>query len=84
VKLRFPQFFITKILKGIGALQIPRAMYGLRFDSLRFITMIRDSGTEVHFWTINNPQEMLELTTRGATGIVSDVSELAVQTLRKA
>jgi hypothetical protein len=27
---------------------------------------------------------MLELTRRGATGIVSDVSELAVQTLRKA
>ncbi|MEN9971243.1 MAG: hypothetical protein RL146_544 [Actinomycetota bacterium] len=84
VKLRLPQFFITKTLKGIGALQIPRAMYGLRFDSLRFITMIRNSGTEVHFWTINNPQEMLELTRRGATGIVSDVSELAVQTLRKA
>jgi glycerophosphoryl diester phosphodiesterase len=84
VKLRFPQFFITKILKGIGALQIPRAMYGLHFDSLRFITNIRNSGTEVHFWTINNPQEMLELTRRGATGIVSDVSELAVQTLRKA
>jgi hypothetical protein len=27
---------------------------------------------------------MLELTALGATGIVSDVSELAVQTLRKA
>ncbi len=84
VKLRFPQFVIKKFLKGIGALQIPKAMYGLRFDSLRFIKMIRNSGTEVHFWTINNPQEMLELTRRGATGIVSDVSELAVQTLRKA
>ena len=84
VKLRLPQSFINNILKGIGALQIPRAMYGLRFDSLRFITKIRNSGTEVHYWTINNPQEMLELTRRGATGIVSDVSELAVQTLRKA
>jgi glycerophosphoryl diester phosphodiesterase len=84
VKLRFPQFFITNILKGIGALQIPRSMYGLRFDSPRFIQKIRNSGTEVHYWTINNPQEMLELTRRGATGIVSDVSELAVQTLRKA
>ena len=84
VKLRLPQSFINNTLRGIGALQIPRAMYGLRFDSLRFITKIQNSGTEVHYWTINNPQEMVELTRRGATGIVSDVSELAVQTLRKA
>jgi glycerophosphoryl diester phosphodiesterase len=42
------------------------------------------TGTKLHYWTINNPQEMLELTMRGATGIVSDMSELAVQTLRKA
>ena len=82
--LRLPRVLISKRLNGIGALQIPRAMYGIRFDSASFINKIRSTGTEVHYWTINNPQEMLELTRRGATGIVSDVSELAVQTLRKA
>jgi glycerophosphoryl diester phosphodiesterase len=82
--LGLPQQFFDKKLHGIGALQIPRSMYGIKFDSRSFISKIRKTGTEVHYWTINNPQEMLELTRRGATGIVSDVSELAVETLRKA
>jgi glycerophosphoryl diester phosphodiesterase len=59
-------------------------MYGIKLDSKSFIRKVRATNTEIHYWTINNPQEMLELTARGATGIVSDVSELAVQTLRKA
>ena len=81
---RLPQVFFVKRLKGIGALQSPRSMYGIKLDSKRFIRKVRATNTEIHYWTINNPQEMLELTARGATGIVSDVSELAVQTLRKA
>lgn len=82
--LRLPQEVIERLLNNIGALQIPRSMYGIKLDSLTFLKKIRKTNTEVHYWTINNPQEMLELTRRGATGIVSDVSELAVQTLRKA
>ncbi len=81
--LRLPQRMIQKRLEGIGALQIPRSMYGIKLDSKFFIAKIRRTGTHVHYWTINNPQEMLELTKRGATGIVSDVPELAVQTLLK-
>ena len=82
--LRLPQMCFTRRLRGIGAIQIPRSMYGIKLDSKSFISKVRDTNTEVHYWTINNPQEMLELTALGATGIVSDVSELAVQTLRKA
>ena len=82
--LHLPQRLIERKLRGIGALQIPRSMYGIKFDSRSFISKIRKTETEIHYWTINNPQEMLELTKLGATGIVSDVSELAVETLRKA
>lgn len=82
--LRLPQRLMQKQLENIGAIQIPRGMYGIKLDSRSFIKKVRSTGTHVHYWTINNPQEMLELTKRGATGIVSDVSELAVQTLRKA
>ncbi len=81
--LHLPQRLIERKLRGIGALQIPRSMYGIKLDSISFIAKIRRTGTHVHYWTINNPQEMLELTKRGATGIVSDVPELAVQTLLK-
>ena len=82
--LHLPQKLIERKLRGIGALQIPRSMYGVKLDSPSFIAKIRRTGTQLHYWTINNPQEMLELTRLGATGIVSDVSELAVETLRKA
>lgn len=82
--LGLPQRCFLNKLRGIGALQIPRSMYGIKFDSRSFISKIRKTGTEIHYWTINTPQEMLELTRLGATGIVSDVSELAVETLRKA
>ena len=82
--LRLPQALFTRRLKGIGALQIPRSMYGIKLDSKSFIRKVRSTNTQIHYWTINNPHEMLELTALGATGIVSDVPELAVQTLRKA
>jgi glycerophosphoryl diester phosphodiesterase len=81
--LGFPQKVIARSLDGIGAMQIPRSIAFMRLDSPRFMSKVLATGTKLHYWTINNPQEMLELTKRGATGIVSDVPELAVQTLRK-
>ena len=82
--IRLPTEFIAKTLDGIGAMQIPRSIAFMKLDSPSFMNKVLATGTQLHYWTINNPQEMLELTARGATGIVSDVSELAVQTLRKA
>jgi len=79
-----PSTVIAKTLKGIGALQIPRRMKFLRLDSPRFIKKVLTTGTQLHYWTINDPKEILELASQGASGIVTDVPELAVQTLRKA
>lgn len=79
-----PTSLIARALDGIGAMQIPRSIGFMKLDSPRFMSKVLATGTKLHYWTINNPQEMLELTARGASGIVSDVSELAVQTLRKA
>ncbi len=84
VALRAPQSLINNALQNIGALQIPRTQSFLHFDSKRFIHSVLASGTQIHYWTINSPEEMLELTRLGASGIVTDVPELAVQTLRKA
>jgi glycerophosphoryl diester phosphodiesterase len=79
-----PQRLIEKSLAGIGALQIPRRMSILRLDSPRFVSKVLATGTHLHYWTINDPKEILELASLGASGIVTDVPELAVQTLRKA
>ena len=75
---------LAKSLEGIGALQIPRHFRFLRLDTPRFIRQVKATGTLIHYWTINEPEEILELARLGASGIVTDVPELAVQTLRKA
>ena len=75
---------LAKSLEGIGALQIPRHFKFLRLDTPRFIRQVKATGTLIHYWTINEPEEIIELASLGADGIVTDVPELAVQTLRKA
>lgn len=75
---------LAKSLEGIGALQIPRHFKFLRLDTPRFIRQVKATGTQIHYWTINEPEEIIELASLGADGIVTDVPELAVQTLRKA
>jgi glycerophosphoryl diester phosphodiesterase len=82
--LGLPPSVLLKALKGIGALQIPRRMKFIKLDSPKFIKKILKTGTQLHYWTINDPQQILELASQGASGIVTDVPELAVQTLRKA
>jgi glycerophosphoryl diester phosphodiesterase len=82
--LGLPSKMIAHSLDGIGALQIPRRMKFIKLDSPRFVKKIKATGTQLHYWTINDPKEILELASLGADGIVTDVPELAVQTLRKA
>ena len=82
--LNLPKSLMSRILKDVGAVQIPVRFRVLRLDSKAFIGFLLSSGTEVHFWSINDPKQMLKLTSLGASGIITDVPELAVQTLRKA
>jgi len=79
-----PSSVLSRTLKDIGALQVPRRMKFIKLDTPRFMKKVLDTGTQLHFWTINDPKEILELASQGASGIVTDVPELAVQTLRKA
>lgn len=69
--------------RKVHALQIPVSRYGLRFDSERFIGMALASGLEVHYWTVNDPAEVLRLQSLGATGIVTDCCDLVVAELGK-
>lgn len=82
--LGLPLSMVSRLLENIGALQIPRRMSFIRLDSPRFVKKVVATGTQLHYWTINDPKEILELASLGANGIVTDVPELAVQTLRKA
>ncbi len=76
---------LTKILAApVQALQIPRRQGPIRLDSPAFIKQMLAAGLELHYWTINEPDEMTELIALGAHGIVTDRTDLAVNTLRKA
>mgnify|MGYP002654228119 CR=1 FL=1 len=67
-------------LSGIDALQIPTRRYGIDFTHPRFLEQVLPSGVEIHYWTINDPDLMLELFAIGAHGIVTDRADLAVKT----
>jgi glycerophosphoryl diester phosphodiesterase len=71
---------LSKQLDGIDALQIPIRLYGIDFTHPKFLEQILPLGVEVHYWTINDPETMLELFTLGAHGIVTDRADLAVKT----
>ena len=73
----------SKALSSIGAIQIPIKIYGMRLDKPSFIKKVIETGTQVHFWTINDLDEVSRLVGLGATGIVTDETELVVNFLKK-
>ena len=77
-------YLVRWLAKPVQALQIPTGIGPIRFDSPGFIRQIVAAGLEIHFWTINDAEEMLRLISLGAQGIVTDRTDLAVKTLRTA
>lgn len=71
------------ISKSADALQVPLRSGPFRFDSPAFISRAHKAGLEVHFWTINEPEEMKRLISMGADGIVTDRADLAIEVLKK-
>jgi glycerophosphoryl diester phosphodiesterase len=79
-KLRFG-WLIRALAKPVQALQIPTGKGPIRFDSPGFMRQMKDVGLELHYWTINEAEEMLRLIALGADGIVTDRTDIAVKTL---
>lgn len=69
--------------RSITALQIPVKQFGIRLDSKRFINLAIGSGLEVHYWTINEIDEVLRLRALGATGIVTDTCDVVIRAISK-
>lgn len=64
------------ITRDIDAFQIPPSRGVIKFATTSFIQRAQRSKSEVHFWTINDPQEMQRLLALGADGIVTDRVDL--------
>lgn len=65
-----------KLTRDIDAFQIPPRRGLVRFDTGSFIRRAHSTQNEVHYWTINDPDQMKALLDLGADGIVTDRVDL--------
>lgn len=65
-----------RLTRDIDAFQIPVSRGAIRFDSKSFLRRAHAASNEVHYWTINDPDQMLKLLQFGADGIVTDRVDL--------
>jgi len=72
---------LRAIAKDLDALQVPPKRLGVEFADSGFVSAVSELGIEVHFWTINDPEQMRALVAMGAHGLVSDRADLAVKLL---
>jgi glycerophosphoryl diester phosphodiesterase len=70
---------LAKTLTNIDALQIPTRKFGIDFTHPRFVEALLEQDKEIHYWTINDPAEMLSLYSLGAHGIVTDRTDIATK-----
>ncbi len=64
------------VAREIDALQIPPKL-GPDLTDAKFVALVRELGLDLHYWSINEVSEMQRLLNLGATGIVTDSTELA-------
>jgi glycerophosphoryl diester phosphodiesterase len=64
------------LTREIDAFQIPVSRGPVKLATRSFIRRAQRANNEVHFWTINDPDQMKRLLELGADGIVSDRVDL--------
>lgn len=67
---------------GHEAIQVPTNYGGIEITE-ELVVWARANGIAVHFWTINDPNEMNELLDWGADGLITDDVEVLDQVLRE-
>lgn len=70
---------VRRLLRNVDAVQVPETALGLQVTVPRVLSIIHSAGVEVHVWTINDPQRMVELLALGVDGIVTDRIDLALE-----
>ncbi len=65
----------------VNVLQIPTEQFGINLSSKRFISMANKHNVAVHYWTIDDPDEMRRLINNGADGIMTNRPSVLKQVL---
>lgn len=69
----------VRLLADVDAIQIPERRGPLRVLSGRLLEAAHRAATEVHVWTVNDPDDMRRLLAVGVDGLVTDRCDLALQ-----
>lgn len=67
--------------QGVRAVQVPRRWGPVPVVTPRFIATAHTVGLAVHVWTVNEPEEMVELIEMGVDGLVTDRPSLLKEIL---
>ena len=68
---------------GTALLQIPMKELGISFAKERIIRVAREHNLAVHYWTVDDPDDMRRLIELGADAIMTDKPTLLKQVLEE-
>lgn len=69
----------SRALSGVHALFLPTRAYGVEVFHPRFVEQATRLGLMLGAWTINDPDEMVQLWRRGVRAVITDRIDLAVE-----
>ncbi|MFP3465374.1 glycerophosphodiester phosphodiesterase family protein [Leifsonia sp. SIMBA_070] len=76
------QPLVRRSLRGFAAVQIPERRGPVRIVTRRTVDRIHAAGSEVHVWTVNDPEAMTRLLDLGVDAIVTDRCDLLATLVR--
>ncbi|MDO4899468.1 glycerophosphodiester phosphodiesterase [Actinomyces sp.] len=65
----------------VDAVQVPISFHGVPVITRRFIAQAHTAGLEVHVWTVDDPEQMRRLASRGVDAVITDRPTLALDVL---
>ena len=68
---------LARLARGMDAVQLPETGVGGRLLTPLVIERIRATNTEVHVWTVNDPERMRHWIAAGVDGLITDRTDLA-------
>lgn len=76
-------FLLRKSLRNIDAIQIPTRALKIDTTSAKIIRSFHECGVFVYFWTVNDAKHISALLNRGADGIVTDRTDVALSVINQ-
>lgn len=67
----------------VAVLQVPIEEYGFNLSTKAFIQTAHDHNIAVHYWTIDDPDEMRKLIENGADGIMTNIPSVLKEVLEE-